>query len=346
MNDNAYSNLLKELKSGKKVIMITNLQTSEKKIFTQEHLCSDKNKTIYNPLIEKAKVALKTGFPETYNASKGLWLIEPFFPEPRIIVFGGGHIATPLVEFGSKSGFSITVIDDRPAFANTKRFPLAHTVICESFDKSFNLIDINEGSYIVIVTRGHRHDLECLKKVLKYNTAYIGMIGSKLRVKTVKDLLLAEGFSKDSLDNINAPIGLEIGGITPEEIAISIIAQIIKYRRIINPIKNSSTKINSPEFDPEVISNLSNNEVKKAIVTIINSKGSVPRGAGAKMVVYPKGEIIGSIGGGCSEGIVIDSARYLLRNGGYEIKKIDMSLTAEDDGMVCGGIMDVLIEVY
>ena len=162
--------------------------------------------------------------------------------------------------------------------------------------------------------------------------------------------LLGEGCEKEALDKVNAPIGIEIGAVTPDEIAFSIIAQVIKYRRLVyasdsNP---ANVKTNWPEFDRDVLLELSRDDnTPKAIVTIIDTKGSVPRKAGAKMIVWPRGEISGSIGGGCSEGAVIDNARCILRNGGYQLQRVDMTgVVAEDEGMVCGGIMDVAIESY
>ena len=192
--------------------------------------------------------------------------------------------------------------------------------------------------------------MHCLKEVLKYNTAYVGMIGSKRRVKAAMDQLINEGYSKESLDKVCSPIGLDIGAVTPEEIAFSIIAQVIKYRRLNNPIKDITKRSKStwPDFEEDVLMELcKEDDSSKAIVTIVSTKGSVPRKAGAKMLVYPSGKIFGSIGGGCSEGEVINNARYLLQTGGYQFQTVDMTGdVAEDEGMVCGGIMNVIIEYF
>lgn len=351
MKEAAYRNLLEEVDSGRKAVMITKMKNREKILLTQETLYGNTSSTEVNDiLLEKAKKTIETGNLEFFKVSEEeSYLIEPFFPEPKMIVLGGGHIAKPLVEFGARAGFSVTVIDDRPSFANTARFPDANNVICESFEKCFELININEASFVVIVTRGHRHDIDCLRKVLKYKTAYTGMIGSKRRVKGVIEQLLDEGYSKGALENVNAPIGLEIGAVTPDEIAFSIIAQLIKYRRLVYAARNNpNIKTNWPEFDRDVLTELSQEQnLTRAIVTIVDTKGSVPRKAGAKMLVWPHGEISGSIGGGCSEGAVIDNARYILRNGGCQLQRVDMTgVVAEDEGMVCGGIMDVVIEAY
>ncbi|MEK6265323.1 MAG: XdhC family protein [Clostridium sp.] len=357
MNVDTYKNLLDEVDAGKNAVIITMLSTKNcennlqnKKFYTEENL----NAHIYDLddlLYQKAKYSLETGilqFVETSQNEK--YLIEPYFPEPRLIILGGGHIAKPLADFASKAGFSVTVIDDRPSFANKIRFPTAKKVICESFDHCFDLINLNKSAYVVIVTRGHRHDMDCLRQVLNHNAAYVGMIGSKRRVKGVMEQMISEGYPKDELNKVNAPIGLDIGAVTPEEIAFSIMAEVISYRRL-GDIKNvitKHTKTNWPEFDNDVLLDLCKEEDSpKAIITIISTKGSVPRNAGAKMLVWPFGKILGSIGGGCSEGEVINTARDLLRSGGYKLQTIDMTgSVAEDEGMVCGGTMDVIIESF
>jgi xanthine dehydrogenase accessory factor len=152
--------------------------------------------------------------------------------------------------------------------------------------------------------------------------------------------LESEGYQKEKLDKVYAPIGLEIGAVTPEEIAIAIIAQVINSRR------KGSEKVNWPETDMDVLAELSKEDKDpRALITIISTKGSVPREAGAKMLVWPDGKIVGSIGGGCSEAGVINIARDVIGNKGCQIKDIDMTASiAEEEGMVCGGIMQVLIE--
>ncbi len=112
-------------------------------------------------------------------------------------------------------------------FANTKRFPLADHVICDEFEHGIKQFQFTSSDYIVLVTRGHRYDLACLKGILGKDLAYIGMIGSKRRVKGIKDTLIEEGYSNDVLDAMYSPIGLDIGAITPEEIAISILGEVI-----------------------------------------------------------------------------------------------------------------------
>ena len=159
--------------------------------------------------------------------------------------------------------------------------------------------------------------------------------------------IAGEGFPKDKLDSVNSPIGLDIGAVTPDEIAISIIAQLISVKN-----KSVQSKYGKdcifPEFDAEVADRISEeSEVPRALITVLSSKGSVPRKAGAKMIAYLDGRTIGSIGGGCSEAGVIARARELMHDKGFIIEHVDMTgAAAESEGMVCGGVMEVLVEVF
>ena len=145
----------------------------------------------------------------------------------RAVVFGGGHISQPLVEFLYRVGYEVTIVDDRPDFANTLRFPDARQVLCCSFADAFPRLKLNRATAVVIVTRGHRHDLDCLRHVLSQDPFYIGMIGSRHKVATVFEALRQEGVGADVLKKVHAPIGLDINGKTPAEIALSIAAEIV-----------------------------------------------------------------------------------------------------------------------
>lgn len=191
--------------------------------------------TARSEVFEAAVDCLKNGEPQTVvkNLGAGEWLelfIEPLSPPSELLILGGGHIAKPLVALGKLAGFYVTVIDDRPSFANLNRFPDADQVICLDFISALNKIIIGPNTYVVIVTRGHRHDSECLNLCIGRPAAYLGMIGSKRRIKIVLESLQA-GNPEEKLPRVYAPIGLDIGARTPEEIAISIMAEVIMVRR-------------------------------------------------------------------------------------------------------------------
>jgi xanthine dehydrogenase accessory factor len=157
--------------------------------------------------------------------------IEPIPTSPTLYLFGGGHISLSLAKIGKLLGFKIAVIDDRADFANADRFPEVDMVLAEDFTKSFPKLKIDKSSYIVIVTRGHQHDELVLEWAVGTPAKYIGMIGSKTKNETIFSHLLAKGISKEQLDRVHAPIGLKIEAQTPEEIAVSILAEVIKVRR-------------------------------------------------------------------------------------------------------------------
>ncbi|MFC1971197.1 XdhC family protein [Chloroflexota bacterium] len=157
--------------------------------------------------------------------------IEPIIPPPGLFIFGGGHIALPLSRIAKISGFRVVLIDDRAEFANSQRFPEADLIIAEHYDKAFSTLKIGESSYIVIITRGHKYDEQVLKLSLGTRAGYIGMIGSRKKIDTIYSHLLDEGVSQEQINKVHAPIGIDINAETPEEIAISIIAEVIKVKR-------------------------------------------------------------------------------------------------------------------
>lgn len=270
---------------------------------------------------------------------------EPVLPQERLIVLGGGHIALPVCQFGAVCGFTVCVVDDRPDFANRSRFPEAAEVICDSFENGIRKLSVTPFDYVVVITRGHRHDADCLRALLPGTMpAYLGMIGSRRRTKGLLEMLAEEGFDEERLGRICTPIGLNIGAITPAEIAVSILSEVIAYKRL--PEHGDAKRCcNDSDVELSTLRYLAENREPKAIVTVIETKGSTPRGAGAKMAVSPLGKVTGSIGGGCSEAAVIQGAVRIIGTGRYQIVDIDLTgEVAESDGMVCGGTMRVLVE--
>ena len=270
---------------------------------------------------------------------------EPFLPQERLIVLGGGHIALPVCRFGAACGFHVIVADDRPDFANTERFPEAAQVICDSFENAIQRISITPFDYVVVITRGHRHDADCLRVLLPgTEPAYLGMIGSRRRTTGLLQMLREEGFDEKRIEKICTPIGLNIGAVTPPEIAVSILSEVIAYKRL--PEHGDPGRFcNDSDAELSTLQYLAENREPKAIVTVIETKGSTPREAGAKMAVSPLGKVTGSIGGGCSEAAVILDAVHIIGTGRYLLVDIDLTGdVAESDGMVCGGTMRVLVE--
>ncbi|RMF90388.1 MAG: XdhC/CoxI family protein [Nitrospinota bacterium] len=157
--------------------------------------------------------------------------LEPIIPIPTLYLFGGGHVSLFVAKVAKLAGFRLVVIDDRPAFANTERFPEADEVIVADFSQVFARLPIDDSSYIVSVTRGHQYDDRVIEQAVKTPARYIGMIGSKRKVRKSWEKLEARGIPRHLLERVHAPIGLDINADTPAEIAISIVAQMIQVRR-------------------------------------------------------------------------------------------------------------------
>lgn len=276
--------------------------------------------------------------------AEGQKYIRRWSTKERLILLGGGHIAQPLCKIGALLNFEVVVVDDRPSYANRTRFPEAETVICDSFIKAIEDLKINDTDYVCVITRGHRYDADCLRKILEEKETfpyYLGMIGSKRRVKGLKELLLEEGYEKESLDKVNAPIGLSIHAETTEEIAVSIAAQLVEYRRNVHSRTKYLTEQNINDNLLEALSS----EEDWVLALVVETKGSTPVKDGAIMAVNLLGQTWGTIGGGCSEGEVIQVARKMVNKKEKKIVLVDMTNdVAAEEGMVCGGTMKVLVE--
>lgn len=157
--------------------------------------------------------------------------VEPVLPPALLYVFGAGHVAFNLCRVAATAGFDVVVIDDRSSYASKDRFPAAHEVHALDFDQAMKTFDPNESSYLVIVTRGHHDDMRILRWAVQTRARYVGMIGSKRKVIEISRTLQAEGVPAHLFDRVHAPVGLDIGAITPEEIAVAITAELIAVRR-------------------------------------------------------------------------------------------------------------------
>jgi len=157
--------------------------------------------------------------------------LEPILPVPLVYLFGAGHVSHNVYKVARTAGFDVVVVDDRETYANAERFPEAREVIVEDFEQALACVTPNENTYLVIVTRGHRDDMRVLRWAVQTNARYIGMIGSKRKVLTIYKELEKEGLAPELFDRVMAPVGLEIGAVTPEEIAVSIVAEMIASKR-------------------------------------------------------------------------------------------------------------------
>ena len=264
---------------------------------------------------------------------------------PKMVICGAGHVSMPIIRMGKMLGFTVTVIEDRPKFADHARAAGADQVLCEPFADGLSKIRGDSDSWFIIVTRGHRYDTECLEAILQKRYAYVGMMGSRRRVAIVKDQLEEKGVERALLDAVHTPIGLKIGAETPEEIAVSVMAEIIQVKNAGTGDKGGraggySAELLEALFDPS-------DQRKKVLATIISRKGSAPRSVGTKMLIREDGTTVGTVGGGCIESEVIQKALLIMRadENDFQICRVDMTAdAAEDEGMVCGGVVEVMLE--
>lgn len=253
-------------------------------------------------------------------------LKEEWFSEsPKLVICGGGHVSGALVKMASCLDFHIKVMDDREDFVREERFPRAEEVICDSFDRLERYLE--PDGYYVVVTRGHRDDLTCVKTILnsRCRYRYLGMIGSKIKVKKTFDLLMEDGVTKKQLETIHAPIGLDIRAQTPAEIAVSILAQIIQEKN------QKASGFASKE--------LLNVKEHGTLCIIVEKTGSAPRGVGSMMFVN-KEKVIDSVGGGAIEHAVIEEALKCRKAMSKEYQ-LDTEKSREL-GMICGGSNRIL----
>lgn len=257
--------------------------------------------------------------------------VEDYRKNPRLAIFGGGHVSQPTAHLGKMLGFHVTIMDDREDFVTKERFPEADELVYGDFKDLDQYIVPYENAYYVILTRGHLGDADCLRRLLKRPYEYLGMIGSKNKVRVTRENLLKEGYSLEELDQVHAPIGIPLGGQLPEEIAVSIMAEIVK-------VKNQHY---SAYCDEKVEAAVQEGR-HGVMVTIAEKSGSSPRGVGSKMFVEPSGHIEGSIGGGKVE---FEAINHCPEVKDKEVKHYALTADGKDSlGMICGGQVTVVFE--
>jgi xanthine dehydrogenase accessory factor len=172
--------------------------------------------------------------------------IEPIEGTPVLCLFGAGHVAQPLARLAKACGFRVELVDDRVKFANAERFPEADRIVVDGFAAAAGRLTLGPRSYVVVVTRGHKGDAEALEAALARSPRYVGLLGSRPKVVHIFAALAERGVSREALARVHAPLGLEIGAQTPDEIAVSIMAEMIAVRRGLDPARARSMKMELP----------------------------------------------------------------------------------------------------
>lgn len=253
-----------------------------------------------------------------------------------LVICGGGHISHSLCNLAKMLGYQVWIIDDREEFANRERFLQADKIYCMDFEKAFVSLEFPESAWYVIVTRGHQNDYECLKHVLQKKSSYVGMIGSKGKVKETFARLERDGFTKEQQKRVHAPIGLPIGANTPEEITVSIMAEMIQEK----------SRLGCTELPKEMTDWLLKRKEPMVMTTIVGKRGSAPRGVGARMLVAADGAMTGTIGGGVIEYLVLQKACAMFgEEKEHALEAYDLTgKAAASIGMICGGYVEILFE--
>jgi len=195
---------------------------------------------------QKARTVLETGksefvsftLNETDAANEGLIcggtvdiFIEAIMSDPRLFILGAGHLGRAVTPLAKSVGFAVTVIDDRESFASRKRIPDADAVAVRPFENALDGFTIRRNDFVLVVTRGHSHDLVATEQAIRTDARYVGLVGSRRKIKLIVDTLLEKGIPAERFQRLYAPIGLDIGSETPEEIAIAVVAELVAVRK-------------------------------------------------------------------------------------------------------------------
>ncbi len=254
----------------------------------------------------------------------------------RLVICGAGHVALCVIRLGVMLGYEVTVIEDREEFAEKAREADAQQVICKPFGEALDGIAGDPETAFVIMTREHAHDVECLRRILKKSCAYAGMMGSRSRTLNVREQLLHEGYDARKVNEVRMPIGIPIGSRTPEEIAVSVAAQLIQA------MNEADRGEQFPTGMPEELAAIERaGDGRSVLAMIVEKDGEAPRGPGTKMLVREDGSFLGTVGGGYAEAVILENARRMIREEGARNKLVRVSM--KKGTMYCGGEIGVFL---
>ena len=268
--------------------------------------------------------------------------VERFGAVPQLVVCGGGHVGMAVVRMAKLLGLPVLAVDDREDCAAQLQSAGADTVLSEPFESALAHIPGGSETYFVVVTRAHTYDVACLRQILRKSCAYVGMMGSRSRAALVRRQLLEQGVDAGRVEALYAPIGLSIGSQTAEEIALSILAQIIS-------VKNRHSQSEGfPSALRNAMEHADTTGQKAVLATIVERHGSTPREAGAKMLILADGTTVGSVGGGIMEHRTTLAAQEMLTSCAPQQQVVRFTADGKNDDAAlaaCGGSMELLLTV-
>ena len=268
--------------------------------------------------------------------------VERFGAGAQLVICGGGHVATSVVRLAKLLGLPAIGLEDRPEYAEALQEAGADRVICTPFEQALAQISGSAETYFCVLTRAHAYDVVCLKQILQKPAAYVGMMGSRGRSQLVRRQLVEAGVDPARVEQLHAPIGLAIGAQTAQEIALSIMAQIVEIK---------SHRQLTEGFTPEILAawaQCQQAEKNAVLATIVSRHGSTPREVGTKMLVLPDGSTVGSVGGGIMEYRTRQLAAEMLagRTAPHQIASFTTGLEDDDKALAaCGGSMELFLQV-
>ena len=269
--------------------------------------------------------------------------VERFGAGAKLVICGGGHVAASAVRLAKLLGFPVLALEDRSEYAQALREAGADQVLCAPFEESLQKIPGSAETYFAVLTRAHAYDVTCLKQILKKPAAYVGLMGSRGRSALVRRQLLEAGIAPARVEQLHAPIGLAIGAKTAEEIALSILAQIVEIK--------SHCQL-TEGFPPELLTAWAACQKKQQAVvlaTIVSRHGSMPREVGTKMLILPDGSTVGSVGGGIMEYRACQLAQKMQAGEEAASQLAEFRSSQEEDDAAlaaCGGSMELFLQRF
>ena len=249
----------------------------------------------------------------------------------KLVICGGGHVALSLVRLAVLTGFDVTVIEDREEYAMRASAAGAPHVVCRPFGEALDRIEGDGATAFVVMTREHAHDMGCLRRILGKSYAYAGMMGSRSRSEGIRNQLLEEGYDARKVRELHMPIGLPIGSRTPEEIAVSVTAELISVMNASDP---------GESFPPGMAEELAG-QPRGVLAMIVEKQGEAPRKPGTRMLVRADGSFLGTVGGGYAEAEILRTAGQMIREGSGESRLVTIGM--KKGTMHCGGEITVLL---
>ena len=285
---------------------------------------------------QDASIKLIHNLTDDFLVENSRYIRENVSKKTRLVICGAGYVGEQVAVLGKILGFEVTIIDEREEYVKKAAANTSSLGICRNFGEALESILSDETTYFVIATRGHSRDIECLDKIMKKNYAYVGMMGSYKRCSRAKEEMKTRGYNTDRL---SAPIGLDIKAETPEEIAVSIIGEIIS-------VKNSRLKAEMWTYITDRLKENRQNNTECVLATIISKSGSAPRSTGTRMLIGKDGINVGTIGGGYIESKVLEMADEMMSDNGKSYHLGGYGTIAEDENEGCGGKVEVFMEKF